>query len=363
MTDAKHTGRTRDRADATARLLDANANRCAEGLRTLEDVARFVLDDAELSAEAKSVRHALRCLVRALAGPGLIEARDTPGDVGTAISEPGERTRAGMHAIAEAAGNRACESLRVLEEASKVSSPGEAAALEALRYRVYGLQRAVCTRARAIAPQWRVCVLLTASLCAGRDPVEVLRSALRGGADCVQVREKDMDSGPLLEHTRRVVRAAREFSAGVIVNDRPDIARLAGADGVHVGQRDLPVADARRIAGEGAIVGVSTADLGQARKAVADGAGYCGCGPMFTSTTKPRDALAGPAYLRAYLDDPATASTPHLAISGIDGENIGGLAEIGCRGVAVSLAVCAADDPGAVCRRLRETLEGAPSGV
>lgn len=364
MTDSKPMPNPGGTPDPIARLLDANANRCAEGLRTLEDIARFVLDDANLSAEAKSIRHGVRDGVRQLVGAGLSEARDTPGDVGTVISEQTERTRSGLPAVVEAAGNRCAESLRVLEETGKTIDPTVAATLESLRYRSYELQRRLGVRVRAVAPQWRVCVLLTTDLCPGRDPIGVLESALDGGADCVQVREKTMDSGPLLELIRRVVRIARaRTGVQVIVNDRPDLARLAGADGVHVGQGDLSVAEARRIAGAGAIVGVSTANLAQARQAVSDGASYCGCGPMFPSGTKPKDTLAGQDYLRAYLGDPACAGLPHLAISGITPENAGELAEAGCRGVAVSSAVCGADDPGSVCRRLVETLDGAHAGA
>src|SRR5205807_8984108 len=110
--------------------------------------------------------------------------------------------------------------------------------------------------------------------------------AAAGGADVFQLREKDLPDGRLLERARDVRRWTREVGALFIVNDRPDVARLAEADGVHLGQGDMPVKDARRILGPDALIGVSTHDLDQLRQAVLDGAGYVGVGPTFPSQTK-----------------------------------------------------------------------------
>lgn len=352
-------------AHGPVRMLDANANRAAEGLRTMEDLARFALGDGEFSGYLKKLRHELRATLGALPlGPtARLEARDTPGDPGTGLSTTAEQTRAGLDAVAASAAGRVTESLRVLEELAKVlrgEAPGVSGRVESLRYRVYDAEKRLRLALRARAPQWRLCVLLTTNLCDGRDPVAIAAAAIEGGADCLQIREKTMDSGPLLDLTRRVVQIARPPGVAVIVNDRADIARLAGADGVHVGQHDLSVAETRRLAGAGAIVGVSTANPEQARRAVADGASYCGCGPMFTSTTKAKPSLSGPEYLAAYLSDGETRDTPHLAISGITNANLPRLTRVGCRGVAVSSAVCSAADPAGACRKLLRGLSRAP---
>jgi thiamine-phosphate pyrophosphorylase len=148
----------------------------------------------------------------------------------------------------------------------------------------------------------------------------------------------------------------REHAAASIVNDRPDIALLAAADGVHLGQEDLRIADARRLAGMTLLVGVSTANMEQARAAAGEGADYCGVGPMFHTTTKDKPRLSGPAYLREYLADERTARVPHLAIGGIGPGNIADLAGAGCRGVAVSSAVCGSPDPAEVCREILRRL-------
>ncbi|HZW08819.1 MAG TPA: thiamine phosphate synthase [Phycisphaerales bacterium] len=342
-----------------ARLIDANANRAREGLRVLEDLARFTLSEERLCAEIKDIRHALARALDALPidRAVLLAWRDAAGDVGTTITGAGEADRPNLPSIAAAAAGRLAEALRSMEEAAKaLAAPEAALAIERLRYRAYdaaaAVERALGTgRAR----QWRLCVLITESLCTYHAWERVAELAIDGGADCLQLREKSLDGAELLRRARRLVALARPRGVAVIINDRVDIALAAGADGVHLGQTDLPVRDARRIAGNSLLIGVSTSNLDQARAAARDGADSCGVGPMFPSATKPK-ALAGPEYLRQYLANPATARLPHLAISGITPDNISQLTAAGCRGIAVSSAVCSAPDPAAACRSILEAL-------
>src|SRR5205807_7581535 len=140
-----------------------------------------------------------------------------------------------------------------------------------------------------------------------------------------------------------------------IINDRADIAILAGADGVHVGQDDLPVIEARKLVGSAMIVGVSTHRIEQARQAVLDGADYIGVGPFFRSSTKPRDFVAGPEYAREVS---ATIGIPAVAIAGITPENVDEVLATGIRSVAVSSAVIGAEDVQLQARRLKEKLVG-----
>ncbi|MEZ6244103.1 MAG: thiamine phosphate synthase [Phycisphaerales bacterium] len=338
-----------------ARLVDAAGNRAREGLRVLEDIARFVLDDRGLAEELKGIRHGVTSGVSALpiSAGVLVSDRDTPGDVGVEIKTASERARAGLRDVAAAAGKRAGEALRSLEECAKAMG-GDGGAFEALRYRLYEVERGVVLRLHARAEQWSLCVLITASLCEQMPWEEVARRAIEGGADCLQLREKELDDRELLARARRLVGIARESGRGVrvIVNDRADIARASGADGVHLGQEDVPIAAAREVVGAGAVIGVSCRTIEQAREAVRGGAGYCGLGAIFASTTKQRPTLAGVELVRAYLDDPQTRSVPHLAISGITPANVCELVEAGVRGVAVSGAVCGAARPDKVCRAL-----------
>ncbi len=344
---------------SAARIIDANANRAREGLRVLEDIARFALDDADLCARAKSARHALRGHLAVLPLPsGLaVSARDTPGDVGTRVSTKAEGERADLAGVAAAAAARTGEALRAIEETAKTMG-GPGAGFEALRYEVYELDRLVRSSLVPLAPQWRLCVLLTASLCAPTPWEAVAEAAIAGGADCLQFREKELTDRELLLRARRLValRDGLDPSVSVVINDRPDIALLAGADAVHVGQGDLTPADVRAVAGAGMPVGVSTSTISEAVGALTTGASSVGLGPMYPTTTKGKDSIAGERYLRAFLADERVHHLPHLCIGGITPENASALVEAGARGLAVSGAVCAADDPEAVCRSLRDLI-------
>jgi thiamine-phosphate pyrophosphorylase len=348
-----------------ARIIDANANRAREALRVMEDAARFALDDADLCATLKLLRHDLRLALEGLAAEGLdrghlLASRDTPGDVGTAISTDAENTRHGLAGVVAAAAGRLTEALRSMEEAAKVLAPGGGTAFEALRYRAYDAERRLglalgSSESGRRCPQWQLCVLITEKLCLHHSWEDVARLAIRGGADCLQLREKEIEAGDLLARARRLVAIARETRGSrvaVVINDRPDIALLARADGVHLGQTDLPVQEARTIVGFGLMIGVSTANLDQARAAVRAGADCCGVGPMFETSTKHKPVISGPACLRAYVEDQVASSRPHLAIGGITPENVGELWAVGCRGIAVSSAVCSVKDPEEACRAL-----------
>jgi thiamine-phosphate pyrophosphorylase len=335
----------------TARIIDAGINRAREGLRVLEDLARFGLDDTDLSTRAKNLRHDLARAASALpVRPcDLLASRDTPGDVGTDISTAAEQVRPDEDALAAAAAARATEALRSIEEASKLLGD-TGSAFERIRYQTYELERLIRLRVSAPGVQWRLCVLLTENLC-HRPWQEVARGSIAGGADCLQLREKDLTDRELLARAKELVALAGNRAA-VIINDRPDIALLAGATGVHLGQTDLPAASIRSLSRDRLVVGVSCTTIDQAREAASDGAHYLGLGPMFQTTTKAKPRLAGPEFLRACLSDAAVAHIPHLAIGGIGPENIKQLAESGCRGVAICASVCKADDPERICRAL-----------
>lgn len=337
------------------RIIDANANRAREALRVLEDLARFALDDAPLSADLKALRHDFAAAVASLhiPAPDLLAARDTVSDVGTSITLATEHARPDLVALARANGSRLTEALRSLEEAAKaLAAPAQP--IESARYRAYPLeQRIVLALARPAVPRIRLCVLITEALCA-RPWLEVAEAALAGGANVLQLREKGLSDRELLCRARALVALVRPRSpdALAIINDRPDIASLADAHGAHIGPDDLPPADARRILGPSRLLGISTDSLDSAHLAIRDGADICGVGPMFPTSTKAKPVTLGTAYLSQYLADPTASRIPHLAIGGIAPENIGVLADLGCTGIAVSSAVCASDDPEGACRSL-----------
>lgn len=341
---------------AIPRMIDANLNRAREALRVMEDAARFGLDDAALASALKTLRHELAEAGAELPTGWLEASRDAEGDVGRELTAPGERVRSGLDGVAAAAGGRLTEALRVIEEAAKTLPGGLAERIESIRYRAYDLDRHLRSRLGPAAAQWRVCVVLTEAACR-RPWADVAAAAVEGGADCIQVREPALGGAALLRCVREVLQIARPAGVRVVVNDRADVAVAAGADGVHVGQSDLAVADVRRIAGRTLLVGASTHDLAEAAAAASAGADYCGVGSMFPTSTKKGAAVAGPSYLAAFLQ--RFPRMPHLAIGGITPANVGTLVEAGARGVAVCAAVCGAADPGAAVAGLRSVLDPA----
>ncbi len=339
----------------TSRILDAAANRAREALRVIEDHARFVLDDAHLCGQAKALRHELTQALRELGPEGLLQARDTAHDVGAAIAGEGEYVRSSLADVLLAAGKRLGEALRSLEEYGKLAHPLLGERVEALRYRAYTLEKAAALmgRARERLAAARLYVLLSAASC--KSSLEwTIEEAAAGGASVFQLREKSLPDRDLLSRARDVRRWTLRAGALFIVNDRPDIARLAEADGVHLGQDDLGVREARRILGPDALIGVSTHDADQVRRAVEDGASYIGIGPTFPSGTKSFATFPGLAFIR---EASALTGLPAFAIGGIHAGNIAEVAAAGARRVAAGLAVAAADEPRLAARAILSHLE------
>ncbi len=335
---------------ATLRVIDAAANRAGEGLRVIEDYLRFALDDRHLTSVCKSIRHELTETLRAFPSSLRHAARDTRGDVGTDVSLPAEQSRSDSDAVLEANFKRVEQSLRSLEEYSKIAAPLAAAAFEQLRYRVYTLERALDltrTNLERLA-EARLYVLVD-----GGPSAETFarRTAalVTAGVSILQLRDKTLSDRELLDRARLLCDVTRGSGTLFVMNDRPDLAVLAGADGVHVGQEELNVKDARRILGPHGLVGVSTHSLEQARAAVLDGADYIGIGPTFPSDTKQFAEFTGPELLRAVNDE---IRLPAFAIGGITADNLPAVLATGVSRIAVSGAVTAADDPAAAARQL-----------
>ena len=335
---------------AAARIVDANLNRARESLRVLDDYARFLLNDAFLTGQFKRLRHRLAEASAILPAHLLLGSRDTRRDVGTSLSAAGEYTRTSTAKVAETNLKRLQESLRSLEEFGKVLSAPFAAAVEAIRYEAYTLEKLLDRGATAAdkLQSATLYVLLTGSQCdAALD--WTIAEAASGGATVFQMREKDLTDRELLDRARRMRDWTRRAGALFIVNDRPDIAKLAEADGVHLGQGDLPIADARKILGPDALIGVSTHNLGQFREAILDAADYLGIGPTFPSSTKEFDSFPGLEFVRQVVGE---TTLPAFVLGGIHARNVHEVAAAGGRRIAVSAAIARAADPAAAARAL-----------
>ncbi len=341
---------------AALRIIDAAANRAGEGLRVIEDYLRFSLDDGHLTRVCKSIRHDLTAALDVFSSVERHAARETQADVGTTVSLPAETVRGDATAVVMANFKRAQQSLRSLEEFTKTLAPERAATLEQLRYRLYTLERAVDLTRSSLERlgEARLYVLVDGCADAG-DLRHLADSLVAAGVAIVQLRDKRLGDRELLARARLVADATRGSQTLFIMNDRPDLALLSGADGVHVGQDELTVKDARRILGTSGLVGVSTHSLEQARAAVLDGASYIGVGPTFPSGTKDFAEFTGTELLQAVRGE---IQLPAFAIGGITEENLPQVLATGFRRVAVQQAIANADDPAAAARRMLAMLAG-----
>lgn len=182
---------------------------------------------------------------------------------------------------------------------------------------------------------------------------EKIEEALRAGVDVIQLREKNISSAEYLRRARLLVEMAEDFKTKVMINDRVDIALLCGADGVHLGQEDVPVADARRLMGAEKIIGATAKTPEQAKAAEAQGADYLGSGAWFPTETK-KDAV--PITEERYRRILEAATIPNVAVGGITAENCGAPLACGCDGLAVSGGIMRSGDITGTIRRFRSIL-------
>jgi thiamine-phosphate pyrophosphorylase len=188
-----------------------------------------------------------------------------------------------------------------------------------------------------------------------REPDALLAAALRGGVDIVQLRDKELRDDELVRGAASFRRACDAYGALFVLNDRPDLVEACGADGVHVGQDDEPVASARALVGAELLVGLSTHS--RAEMEAAGGADYIGVGTIFATPTKPESNAAGLQLVRTASE---AARVPWFAIGGIELANVALVAEAGARGIAVVRAIRDAPDPEAAARALRAALREPP---
>lgn len=176
-----------------------------------------------------------------------------------------------------------------------------------------------------------------------------VEAALKGGATCVQLREKHLDDAAIRAEALEISALCKQYRVPFILNDNVALAAECGADGVHLGQEDMDPAQARQILGPDAIIGVSAHSVAEAKAAVAAGADYLGCGAMFATTTKTDTTTLPKETLRAICE---AVPVPVVAIGGIHKENLLSLADCGEAGVALVSAIFAAKDIEAECREL-----------
>lgn len=348
---------------AILRIIDANLNRLGEGLRLLEEVARFVLDDGRLTAELKDLRHRLAPKDEA-AKKRYLSARESEADVGPGIKPSYQQKPRELVETVVANARRTQESLRVLEELSKTPNTGlQSDEYSQARFRLYTVEKELVGRLLRQDRTKRIrglyVIVDTASL-KGKSHSEVTSEILAGGCRLIQLRGKNTCKKDLLSIAIDMKRLCAEHDALFIVNDHLDITLACDADGLHIGQDDMPVAMARRLLPVGSLIGCSVENLAQARQAQSDGADYIACGAVYATPTKEGCGVVGCQMLR---DIKREVKLPLVAIGGINENNIAEVIEAGADSVAVISAVLSAGSVEEATRRLIQKLEECHEGA
>ncbi|MBJ7296953.1 MAG: thiamine phosphate synthase [Dolichospermum sp.] len=317
------------------RILDANLDRAREGLRIIEEWCRFGLNNAQFSGICKHLRQELGTWHTA----EIRAARDTPGDPGTDLSHPQEEQRADITSLLQANFCRVQEALRVLEEYGKLYHGNMGAACKQMRYQVYTLESNLMGYQRHQL-LWRSHLYLVTS--PADNLFAITEAALQGGLTLLQYREKNADDLIRLERAIRLRELCHHYGALFIINDRVDLALAVDADGVHLGQQDIPIAVARQLLGHQRIIGRSTTNPQEMQGAIAEGADYIGVGPVYETPTKVGKAAAGLEYVK-YVSQ--NCQIPWFAIGGIDMSNLNDVTKAGAQRVAVVRSLIESDQP------------------
>lgn len=332
-------------------MIDANLNRCSEGLRVLEDVARFLLNDAGLTQRLRTLRHNL-ARETASVSIGLLSQRDSEHDVGHPHPKDEEPTMTATSSrslldLVTANAKRAEESLRVIEELAKLpemNSMLNSAGFGQKRFALYALERDLISRISRRGKIEKIAglyVILDRQFLAARDELEVTSQIIEGGARVIQLRDKQSKKGELLLLAQKLRELCSQAGVLFIVNDYLDLALAADADGLHIGQEDLPLPAVRRELPIDAIVGCSVTTVSQATRAQNEGADYIAVGSMFPTTTKKEAIVVGVDMLKELK---RVVSVPLVAIGGINQNNVGEVVTAGADAVAVISAVMGEKD-------------------
>ncbi len=324
------------------RVLDANANRCAEGLRVVEEIARFSMQDASLTAGLKEVRHQARRGVEALA-QGALRHRDSAGDVARGSATASELSRSSLAAVARANFARAEEALRVLEEFGKLIDEDGSRLFKSLRFTLYAIERGFFAEAAGAARMPRspfLYAILDRSVVDRGSVAAVAGALVSAGVGMIQYRAKRTGVEERRRDVVAILEKARGASIPVIVNDDVELAAETGADGVHVGAEDVPPGEARSIVGPGRIVGVSVTTLDELARVPPDAVDYVGIGPVYPSPTKPEARVLGVEFVRSVR---SRTPLPLVAVGGIRAENALEVIDAGANGIAAVSALLAGD--------------------
>lgn len=315
------------------RIIDANLNRAAEGLRNIEEYCRFELNNKELSQKLKNIRHEV-ILFFEKDYSKLLNSRDTRGDVGVDM----ENITANSNPVV-ANLKRVQQALRVLSDYAKLP--------DKFRYEMYTIEKEINmlkkTNLKELLLKDKNIYLITNSdnFKTEEEFLDKVALALKSGVKIVQYREKNKPASEIIKTGAKLRQLTSTYDALFIVNDRIDIAQILEADGVHLGQDDIDINLARKIIGEDKIIGISTHKPSDALLAVENNADYIGVGPVFKTSTKPNTDPVGLDYVKWVSEN---ISIPFYAIGSIDTNNVSRVVEAGAKKIAVIRAIMGSND-------------------
>ncbi len=343
------------------RMIDANLNRASEGLRACEDLARFRFQNKDLAGRLKELRHRVRSIPAGLE-ERCLRARDSAGDPGKALSEElnldGRKNEKDFLA---ANFKRAQEALRTAEETLKLTEYAAfSREMERCRFACYELEQDfsfLLDGKKAILNDMGVYCITAEEYSNGRTNLEVAEEMLKAGAKVIQYREKDKKMGKQYEECVKLREMTQKAGALLLINDHVDLALAVDADGVHVGQDDMPVEQVRALLGSDKIIGLSTHSPEQAQDALRRGVDYIGVGPIFKTYTK-KDVCdpVGISYLEYTSQN---IPLPQVAIGGIKEANAAQVAAAGASCICAVTEITGAENIQAKIKALQAILKEA----
>ncbi len=343
----------------TLRIIDANLNRIGEGLRLLEDLARLVLSDTNLTERLKTMRHQL---IRGAwsFNQKLLQSRNAEGDVGINIEAPGEERQRELPTAVIANARRVQESLRVMEELAKIPEAIpelDSERFKQARFNLYTIEQDLLSKLLRQDKKQSIVglyVIIDTQTLKGRSHTEVAAQVIHGGARMIQLRDKLHNKKELLPIAQQLKNLCSEHDVPFIINDYLDLVLATDADGLHLGQNDLPVSIARKLLPMGKILGCSTTTADQAATAEAEGADYIAVGSIYPTPSKETAKVVGLDRLRQIRQ---AITLPLVAIGGITKDNAAEVITAGADSVAVISNIVGAEAPEEAARQIVTRLE------
>ncbi len=335
-----------------ARLIDANLDRAREGLRVIEDWCRFGLERRDLVLSLKDWRHQLSQHHHEI----YKQARSSSTDQGALINHPAQAKRDLPNDVVSANCSRIQEALRVLEEFTRKSNPDLAKIAAIIRYEIYQVEISILQvnnkkRRQKLLDSCSICLITSPK----KEIISIISSALKSGVKMVQYRCKESKTSDKkkLSEANELASLCKKHEALFIINDRVDIALATDADGVHLGQDDIPTHIARQLIGEEKLIGRSTHNIEQIKSAENENCDYIGLGPIFSSKSKHQEKVLGVSLLKEAYNE---TKLPLFAIGGIDASNVNEINSTGTNKIAVINAIINQEDPGFASQQLLKKL-------